>query len=255
MGKRGRFSRCLPSLLPFFLLCLIVTGSARAQQPTPTAEPTPPGFTMPVQPPPGWGAEQWGRMRAACLNIAQKIWTHQPLTPDDFEWREDCLTYSAPPPPSATGKLLPPPPPPLRVPPVSQPTPVPETSPQSSIGGASSNLSGYTAYGFTQDANLSTFSTSAVSPPGESQLLTVFFGPGPEPESSENTDVTFSAPAGAPALSPETPLSNTPAYLAADAGVPPGSSQSFGPYSTSVNTNCSNLASCLWFAWQVAVPE
>ncbi len=91
---------------------------------------------MPVQPPRGWGAEQWAKLRQSCLRMAEKIQEHEPLTFDELGSREMCMGWGAPPPPSATGQLLPPPPPPLRVPPVSQPTPVPETPPQSSIGGA-----------------------------------------------------------------------------------------------------------------------
>ncbi len=91
---------------------------------------------MPVQPPKGWGAEQWARLRQSCLHMAEKIYKHQPLTFDELGGREMCLGYGAPPPPSATGAIPPgetvlPPPRSTGPSPQSMPTPVPEISPQS----------------------------------------------------------------------------------------------------------------------------
>ena len=132
----------------YVVLCLLVfamstmpTGSALAQQPTPTAEPTPPGFAMPVEPPRGWGAEQWGNLRGACLRMAQKIQEHQlqPPTPQELSTRELCLTYGsayANPSPGNASSPLPPPAPLPSVLPTPLPTAAPEFPPQSSIGGS-----------------------------------------------------------------------------------------------------------------------
>lgn len=85
------------SLKVFIPSCLLLTAAAHAQQPTATPTPmvAPPGFTMPAEPPRGWGAEQWTAMRNSCIRTAQKILAGQPLTPDDLSDREVCMTYGA----------------------------------------------------------------------------------------------------------------------------------------------------------------
>ncbi len=133
---------CLASyggLMALLALGLIMTGSAHAQQPTPEAEWTLPGFAIPVKPPRGWGAEQWRKLRAGCLHISQKVYKHQPLTLNEVHADEMCMDM-APPPPSATGVIPPgenvlPPPPPTGPSPQSMPTPVPGILPQSSATG------------------------------------------------------------------------------------------------------------------------
>ena len=114
------------------------TGLAPAQQPTPT----PAGFAMPVQPPPGWRATQWSNLRNFCIHIARKSQAHQPLTLRELQSRDLCPTYS---PhmtqvPAGTAPSIPPPPVPPSALPTPMPTAVPEFPPQSDSGGNSAQV-------------------------------------------------------------------------------------------------------------------
>jgi len=129
--------------------------------------------------------------------------------------------------------------------------------------GASPNLGSYTAWGFTQNFDSNSFSTSSVVPAGETEFLALFYGTFglDSPEGSEGGGVSFSAPAGNPALTPETPLTPGTAipFLAADAPVPAGG-QSYGPYSlrSSLNGNnsyCHSGTGCAWIGWGVSILE
>jgi hypothetical protein len=72
--------------------------SARAQAPSPTAQPTPQGFFAPVKPPKGWGAKQWARMRKLCLSLAAQQRGNGPVTPQELQDRETCFQYVVVPP-------------------------------------------------------------------------------------------------------------------------------------------------------------
>ena len=96
MATRTYRSSVLSGLLVLLFASLIAAGSAKAQEATPSAEPTPPGFRMPVHPPPGWGAEQWAKLRGFCLQVAEKIHAHQPLTPDELQSSETAWPMAGP---------------------------------------------------------------------------------------------------------------------------------------------------------------
>ncbi|MGH7933129.1 MAG: hypothetical protein ACREQN_08155 [Candidatus Binataceae bacterium] len=102
-------------------------------------------------------------------------------------------------------------------------------------------------------------------PPGESQFLAIISGDvGFEtPEGSEPNGVILTAPAGSPALTPQTPLTPTTdvPFLAADAPVPAGGGQTYGPYSITFSLSgggtepCGRNSGWLWLGWGVSLPE
>ncbi len=123
--------------------------------------------------------------------------------------------------------------------------------------GARTNLSNYTAYGFGNNTTspISNFSIAAISPPGETELVT-FFGADSlceNPEAAEPNDV-LTITGGTPALAPETTSTSPPSlFVAADAGVPTAG-QLYGPYSFNEAAGC-GYPGANWFAWEVAIPE
>ena len=124
--------------------------------------------------------------------------------------------------------------------------------------GAGQSLGKYTAYGFSQNGFSNSFMTSAsVTPPAESQLITMTAANIGCDESTEPSD-TFAAPSGSPTLAAETPLtlaSGTFPWLGSDVGAPI-TGQAFGPYTygiTSSGRGCSTTG--IWLSWEVAVPE
>jgi len=119
--------------------------------------------------------------------------------------------------------------------------------------GASSTLSNYSVYGYPGTTDGGSFSVGpATLTTTDATLLNIWASPGLESESNEFTLQTFTAPQGTPTLIPETPLANTWPFLAADVPAPKGGT--FGPYSTTGSGNCTS-AGCLWFGWQVEIPE
>jgi|SRR5579872_6816376 len=125
--------------------------------------------------------------------------------------------------------------------------------------GATQNATQLTVYGSASSSNGDSFTTQAFSPPGGTTLLTIFSAPGEETNGSpDEAPVTFSAPSGTPALTAESPLAGDLFFkLAADVTVPTGG-VSYGGYTTTqtIPDNCvGNIPSCLWYAFEVAVPE
>jgi len=49
---------------------------------------------LPVNPPPGWGAQRWDKFRLKCQTIAYKMINHQPLTLDEDSDRGVCVKFS-----------------------------------------------------------------------------------------------------------------------------------------------------------------
>lgn len=124
--------------------------------------------------------------------------------------------------------------------------------------GANVNLSGLQGYGFKRGGNNNSFTTGAVIPPAESQLVSMAFGDiGCEGENKEPNGTTFLVPTGVPALTPETTLTPAPfPWLLSDVGVPL-SDQSYGGYTFKakiVGSSCS-ITTGAWIGWEVAIPE
>lgn len=124
---------------------------------------------------------------------------------------------------------------------------------------ASQDLSSYVIHGKPTSSDASSLSVGPVTLQNrDEQLAVVFQGASPVNENSESggDSTTFTAPTGAPALTPETSLSpyNAP-FLAADVSFAPCTSGlcvggGYGPYATS-NTGVSGL----WLGWQIEIPE
>jgi hypothetical protein len=107
--------------------------------------------------------------------------------------------------------------------------------------GAGQNTGDYTAYGFTQNGNSASFSTTATTPPTLTQLATIFIATNGTDQESIEPDVIISSPTGSPSLTPETSLTPAPVpFLDADVGVPPGPSEQYGPYSISDSSTGTN---------------
>jgi hypothetical protein len=120
--------------------------------------------------------------------------------------------------------------------------------------GGSTNLSSYTSYGFTQNGLSSSFSTGAVTPPGDTELSTLILGLGegcPEAEGSEGSPADYGAPQGTPTLSTE---ATDAFWLAADAPVPMAG-QTYGGYTFTETPNgvCTSIGP--WLGWEIAIPE
>jgi hypothetical protein len=108
--------------------------------------------------------------------------------------------------------------------------------------GAGYNFGNYTSWGYGFTSNVGTITANAESPPGESELLTLFLGPGPAGK------VTFSSPSGSPPLTAESNLTTTIPLIAADAGVPVPN-VTYGPYTTRDGYSGDALA------WQASVSK
>jgi hypothetical protein len=124
--------------------------------------------------------------------------------------------------------------------------------------GGGQNLANYKAYGFTQNGISSSFSTKAVTPPAESTLAAFVAPDGgcDSPESAEATSEKTTIQTGAPALTPETSLTNfISSWIVADAGVP-NTGQAYGPYTLTESQvgGCQGIGA-IWLAWEVAIPE
>jgi len=121
-------------IVVIFLGCVMALAlSAGAEQASAQTKPAAESSAgLPVQAPNGWDSVAWTRFRSYCLGVAKKVAKHNAMSISEIQTAKMCMAYGRPS-SSQVGAPLPAPPSQISLQPLQ--TPVPEKSPQSSVGG------------------------------------------------------------------------------------------------------------------------